>query len=359
MGSFDIQVECPRCGAEFAVSRIRAGRQEPCPVCQGAVQVPAQAAGVPERGSQAAGPAVQERLKPVAAASDDSLTASPEDTFEEEAEERPVAYELPVGGESSLAAVCCADEKKPNPLTAGQVVARYTGLNALEARRHVAMGLGLLADGIGFERARNLVAELAATGTQAFAIPTADVPRVAGRLPFQQVHGADQQALYIQTDAQGAVAPVSWERLAAGVVTRSAGEEHVETEFVTETEYVPGAGLLRYAVPRRSEPREAEVLVTLAVVQSKETAGLLVFDERQVRYAYLGERLQPSHEQNFRLFLGDVLRWGRGAFFSGAFRAAARGDHVHIPKVVGKAEYGNHVRWAMCCAAALGKFGGR
>jgi hypothetical protein len=64
-----------------------------------------------------------------------------------------------------------------------------------------------------------------------------------------------------------------------------------------------------------------------------------------------------SHEQNFVLFLNDVLRWGVRAFFTTSFRAAARGDRMHVTKVVGKVDYANYVRWVLCCTAARGRFG--
>ncbi len=69
--------------------------------------------------------------------------------------------------------------------------------------------------------------------------------------------------------------------------------------------------------------------------------------------------MQPGHEQNFELFLNDMLRWGGRAFFTEGFSAAARGDRLRVTKVVGKADYANYVRWALCCAVARGSFSAR
>jgi hypothetical protein len=119
---------------------------------------------------------------------------------------------------------------------------------------------------------------------------------------------------------------------------------------------VPGSGAYVRTVhrPRETEP---EILVTLVLSGAGGKADSLVFAERQVRYAYLEERLQPSHERNFATFLGDLLKWAPDAFFPASFRAVAAGRRMQVVKVVGRLDYGNYVRWAMCCAAARGHFG--
>jgi ribosomal protein S27E len=349
MDSFDVQVECPHCGAEFAVARIRAGREESCPVCSGTVRVPAAGVGgAAAAGSAGAGPGTGES----------PAEASPQAPAESAVAER-VAFEAPAVNEWARALVCCAAEQKVNPLAAGAIVARHTGLSLSDARRQVVRGMGLLADGISMGVARQMVEELHAKGIEAFTVPVAWVPATVEERPMFRVYGADAEALRLQTDAHGASESVPWERLAAGLCTRAAFAELGEAELeVVEEPYSAGGGVIAHHVYRRKEHQpEPAARVTLVLAEGPAKASLLSFSERQVRYAYLEERLQPGHEQNFKLFLNDVLRWGGDAFFAASFRAAARGDRMHVTKVVGKVDYAHYVRWALCCAAARGKFG--
>jgi len=355
MDSFDLQVECPHCGAEFAVARIRAGREESCPVCSGIVRVPAAGAGgagasAPESaatGSEGDGLQAEVAEEPVPEAPEEGAVAE------------PAAFQARAVAEWERAVVCCSAEQKANPFAAGPIVARHTGLSLPDARRQVVKGLGLLADGISMGVARQMVEELRGKGIEAFAVPVALVPAAAEERRVLRVYGADAEALRLETDAHGSVESVPWQRLAAGLCTRAAFMEPGEAELeVVEEPFSGGGGAVSRTTYRRRENQpEPPARVTLVVLEGPARASLLSFNERQVRYAYLEARLRPGHEQNFELFLSDVLKWGGQAFFSASLRAAARGDRFHVIRVVGKIDYANHVRWALCCATAGGRFG--
>jgi hypothetical protein len=348
MGGFEYEAECPHCGAVFEVPRIRLSGEEPCPVCRGLVRLPDAAA---VEGAGEAEPAAEEEA-PVGALEQDSSAGL--------RDEEQAVPEAAVADESAPAVVCCAVEAKPNPLVAGEIVARYTGLTAADARQQVVRGMGFLAERLTVGAGRSMVAELRGRGIVAFVMPAAQVPRVSGKVPLVCVYGADEAALHLQTDTRGTISAVPWDRLAAGVCTQPASAPAESMELVTEDEYIPGEGLLTYSVRRMTRPEPgAGIQVSLVFAEQPAKVRLLTFGERQVRYAYLQERARPSHEQNLSLFLSDVLNWGGHAFFSAGFRAAARGEWARVPRAVSKSHSDNLVRWAICCAAARGLFGSR
>ncbi len=73
---------------------------------------------------------------------------------------------------------------------------------------------------------------------------------------------------------------------------------------------------------------------------------------RHVRYAYLGDRILEGHDPNFALFLTDVGRHARGAYFPSSYIQVAAGHTVAVREITGRVEYDNYLRWAICCAVA-------
>jgi hypothetical protein len=331
MGDFDYDVECPYCGAVFSVPRIRAGRQEQCPVCRATVLV----ADEPRSGEEA----VEE-----------------EPGFPDEEMTRPGA---PVPDDAGRVCVCCAREQKVNPIAIGPLLATFTGVDEAEGRRRVVRSGGLLAEGLQADTARNLLAALAEEGVEAFAVPTSWLPE-PHQLRMTRVYGADPEALRIQTDVQGTVKAVPWSRLAVGLCVQTQPAVVSTTELRMEETFSPAgmgglapSGQLVY----RARPAESlEPVVTLVLAGKGRVAYMLVFGEEQVRYAYLAERVRPGRAQNLSLLLGDLLRWGRRAFFPATFRAAAEGKPLRVRKVRTNLAMSNYLRWALCCAVSRGLF---
>ncbi|MCK4283346.1 MAG: hypothetical protein KAX44_03430 [Candidatus Brocadiae bacterium] len=337
MVDFDLQVECPFCGAAFKVPRIRSGREERCPVCRATV-------AVPEAGTGREVEAVEVETAP------GGTVAAVE----------PTPPDLAGLGGGVAALVCSAREQRINPLDAGPVIAAFTGKTPLDARRQVMRGMGILAEGLRLDSAREMVEVLERKGVEAFAMPAELVPAVERKLPLVCIYGADERALHVQPDREGTVRSVPWETVAAGICTQHelagrAGRQHEAREKYTVGSIGMARIRIRSARPRPREERP-EVQMTLALSDRAGRAYALAFTEHQVRYGYLEERLKPSGRQNLVLLLADVLKWAGRGFFPGRFRAAAEGRLAGIPKVVGKLDRNSYLRWAMCCAAARGLF---
>jgi len=328
-------MECPHCGAPLAASYLRAGRRRGCPVCGGDLLPPRDGA-VP-----AAAP-----------------EASPEP------ETAPPAW-APGATEADLSApafVCIAEERKVNPLAVGPLIERFTGMSRADARHHAARGRGLVAEGLSLDTARNLVEALREEGIEAFALPAARVPGEVEEVRIVRVYSAEADALHLETDAEGTVKAVPWPRVVAGVCTqaqfpgRRTVEVHVDRPIPMATAgmgavWVPDTEAIR--VQRPARPR---VRVTLVLAGRAGTARTVSFDERQVRYAYLGERIRPTQRLNLGRLLDDVIAHCPRGFFPPGFRAAATGTAVRVPRMVGKLDYGHYVQWAICCAAARDLF---
>jgi hypothetical protein len=340
MGGSDYDAECPECGAMLPRRLAAGGAPAACPVC-GAV-VSADQAGV-ETGKADAVSAVE----PFAA-------------LEAEGAGQPFAP-LAVWADGP-AFVCCVRERKVNPLDVGPLVESLTGLNRRDALAQVTKGMGILAEGVSPDAAEHFVRTLTERGVEAFAFPMPALPPVAKELKISRIYGADEEALHIQTDAAGTVKAMTWDRLAAGTCTqeRSGGSTGTESRFERRPVMYGVGGLpaVAWQSVRKTTRRQQKpgMLVTLMLRDESGRAYPMSFGERRVRYAYLEDRIQANSTQNLSVFLSDVLRWGRPAFFPAGFRAAARGDTHHVTRVTGRLEAENYRRWVLCCAAARGLF---
>ena len=96
MTRFDVEAECPACGALFTVPRIRRGSAENCPVCRCAVQV---GGGEAYEDSTAAEP-VEEEVRTVAAG----------ETGPQAEAVRAPAPAAPVGVATGQCVVCLRDD---------------------------------------------------------------------------------------------------------------------------------------------------------------------------------------------------------------------------------------------------------
>lgn len=340
MGEFDYEVECPSCGAVFTVPSIRLGRQEVCPVCRTVVLV----------GDAAAETAEAAEAMP-----------APEPELELQAPVAAVPPALADFDRSAPSFVCCVREQKVNPIAVGPVVREFTGQPLPDARRQIAKGKGILAEGLSLDTARSMVDTLGSKGVEAFAFPAEAVPAVEKELSAQLIYGADERALHIQVDVDGTVKSVQWEALAAGICTREqffrGGALSAHTDE-RETIYIPTryGVAIEHRIKHEPREREADLRITLVLQDRSGHVYVLPFDERHVRYAYLEDRLRPGLRQNLSLFLVDVLNWGGRAFFPEGFRAAAHGQFGRVTNVVGKLDSDNYLRWVLCCAAARGRF---
>ncbi len=338
MVQFDIPAECPRCGATFSVPRIRAGRQEPCPVCRAEVLVPALAEA--EEGEAPDGEVRYEQQQ------EEPATAA-------EVQQLPADVSGPV-------VVCVATERKLNPMALGELIAEFAGIPVTGGRQRVVRSKGLLMEGLTVEAGERLIEALAERGVEAFMVPAAWVPRPQA-LNLTRIYDADQEALHVQVDAEGAIRPLPWRLLAAGACVQSPPAAGREPQSYGEEAMMPavapgiGFGVIRrrrrMTYGRRDEP---EMRVMLFFCGRRGGVYELAFGERQVRYPYLGERVRPTAGQNFVLVLRDVMGQGGRAFFPASFSAAAEGRRVGVTKVTGKLESENYRRWVLCCAARRG-----
>lgn len=335
MGGLDYQAECPDCGAMLPTRHGRAT----CPVCGAAL-----------------------RAKP-GGAETASLGAGEPEAWEDDEERRPLRPPHLAGEREGPMVICCAREQKVNPLDVGPLVEGFTGLSRRDALTQVTRGMGILAVGVGPDSAEAMVEALAEHGVEAYAFPMPAEPPVARKLKISRIYGADEEALHVQTDASGAVKTMPWSKLTAGMCTQErfgrgpTRERQVERRPVM---YSAGFGMpavawrtVRKTTRRMDKPK---MRVTLVLRDESGRAYLMPFGERQVRYAYLGERIKTGSAQNLSVFLSDVLRWGSPAFFPAGFRAAAQADAHHVTRLVGKRDAENYLRWTLCCAAAQGLF---
>ncbi|MGD2174204.1 MAG: hypothetical protein PVJ27_02285 [Candidatus Brocadiaceae bacterium] len=335
MSEFDTEVECPRCGAVFAVARIRVGREETCPVCRSAVRVtgaPAEAQPEPE-----------------------AEVASPEPA----PRPRPRAWPGEVA-EGERLIVCCASEGGADVVPAAAAVAGVLDLEEREARRRVRRGMGILAGGVGPTAAQSLLGALRDRGVEAFAIPAAAAATEVGPpLPLCRVYGADEDSLHVQVDQAGTVRLVDWGAVVAGICVRA----NYAAREVTEYRERAGLGrLLTYGrmgtfrgISRgrwRTKREDPEPRISLALRRPQGGMCRLVFGQRQVRYGYLGGRLQASVDENLVEFLSDLVRWASRAFLPESLREASRGRLYALPRISGRTEHENYLRWAVCCAVA-------
>jgi hypothetical protein len=336
MASFDYETECPQCGATVPLSAGDDAGLGVCPVCRARFRVVAEVES--ETDGTAAAPG-----SPAAGVFELSLSEA---------------------DQMAPALVCLANEQKVNPLAVGALLEQFLGLEQREARRHVVMSNGLLADGISLDTARRLGDALAAQGIDAFVLPVDRLPASGGEVRIVRVHGADEQALAVEVDLQGSIKTVSWPKLAAGMC--------VKARFGAEVKYEPqqGAGRMHFVgvghvgmVGYADQPTtykrktvEPEIEVALALRDASGRAYTVGFRESQVRFSYLGDRVQPGRGPNLATLLGDIMRWAPHAFFPAGFRAVAAGKRGRVTKLVGKVERDNYVRWAIACAAARGLF---
>ncbi len=331
MAGDEYEVECPYCGATFPMAGEEGGPVN-CPVCRGAITVEA-----------AAGP------------DDDAADRGPPAC--EPAGAAPLALALTDADQEAPAYVCLAREEKVNPITLGALFERYTGLSRLEARRHVVRSLGLLLEDVSLQTAGGVVDALREENCEAFAVPAAAVPDVARELSLVRIYGADERALRIQTDPEGSIRSVRWSTIVAGICTLCELERRTVAERIPDDSggYVGGADMAPTPWMRQRQV-EPVLRVTLVLRDKVGHAYLLSFTEDQVRYGYLGERIQASREQNLELLLRDVARWAPHAFYPAGYRAAAEGLRPRVTKLMGTPDEERYLRWTLCCAAARGLF---
>lgn len=345
MSSFDYEVECPECGAAFAVPRIRIGREEPCPVCRAKVRVPApgKAASTASAGEDAEEIMEPELPRP--------RTAGP-----------PRSLVSPHAGGRCL--VCVTKEQKVNPVDAGPIVETFTRLPRIEARMQVHQGMGILAEGLSPDTGHNMVRELQEKNIGACVVPETVLERMGRELPLVRIYDLTASALHVQVDEDGAVKAVPWSSIITGVCTEEETGGRTSRLEVRDQPGMVGTRMGMYrthysGVRLTSESRKPELRVTLVLL--RETTGELYrlsFGEEQVRYAYLGDRLQTSRRRNLGLVMRDIIQYADGAFFPASFREAASGKRHRTRKVSCRVETQNYIRWAVCCAAARGLLGG-
>ncbi len=336
MAGDEYEVECPYCGATFPMAGEDGGLVN-CPVCRGAITV-----------------------EPAAGPGEDAADREP--PAYEPADAAPLALALTDADQEAPAYVCLAREEKVNPITLGALFERYTGLSRLEARRYVVRSLGLLLEDVSLQTAGGIVEALREEDCEAFAVPAAAVPDVARELSLVRIYGVDERALRIQTDPEGSIRSVRWSTIAAGICTLCELERRTVTERIPDATggHVVSAviGGAYMAPTHRMRRRQVEPVlrVTLVLRDKVGRAYLLPFTGDQVRYAYLGERMQASREQNLELMLQDVARRAPNAFWPAGYRAAAEGKRTRVTKLIGTVDEERYLRWALCCAAARGLF---
>jgi hypothetical protein len=235
----------------------------------------------------------------------------------------------------------------------------------IEARMQVHQGMGILAEGVSADTGHNMIRELQEKDIEACLVPESVAERPGRELPLVRVYDADPSAFHVQVDEDGSVKAVPWSSIITGVCIEEEGGGRTSRLEVRDQPGIVGArmGMGMYRTPYSgvrltSEARQPKLQVILVLLRG--TTGELYrlsFGEEQVRYAYLGDRLQASRRLNLGLVIGDIMKFAEGAFFPASFRAAASGKSHRIRKVSCRVEAQNYVRWAVCCAAARGLLG--
>ena len=343
MSQFDIQVECPACGASFSVPRIRQGRAETCPVCRSPVKVP----GAPVEAEEWHHDQARVHYKAAAAVP---------------ASERPAGGpavdvpSAPAAVPSGKCLVCLKDDARFDISRVSPAVDELDGLITLETRLQLAQGMGILAEHIPQAVAEEIVARLSGVQVPAFAMDEALVPAVERDLPIIMVHSVADEAIYVQSDVHGTVQSISWLLVAGGFCTK----EHVvrggPTELKAEhRDYWAGgpahvaSETVYRAVPR---PREPDMECTLLLRGRSGNLYSMRFSEKKVRYSYLWETRERRGGNRFSMFLTDILRRCPHGFFPGSTRNVAAGRMIKVTKLKRRDDYVRYREWACACIAA-------
>jgi len=331
---FDVDVECPACGARFQVARIRRGSIERCPVCAFEVRVP--------------GGSAYEEHAPPAEQADSAIAPA--------AVEAAAAIEGPAVRPCGRCAVCAAEEGRVNPLVAAPIICAMTGAIAAEVRVQVVKGKGLLAEGVPDPVARRLVAALRAAQVPVFAVDEAWVPRVERELPLIRVHDVTDAGLHAQTDPRGTVRAVPWRTVAGAFCTKEFMVRGGPPELRADHKVGLGAlalgmpmvtGRTAYHAARR--PAQPEARCTLLLRGSSGRLYSMQFSQSRVRYSYLGGRRGSGVRQNFALVLADIIRHCPHGFFPRSTRDVAAGRLHRIARLKARGDYERYLRWVLCC----------
>jgi hypothetical protein len=343
MTEFDVQVDCPACGASFSVARIRQGRAETCPVCRSPVKVP----GAPAEG--------EERPREPARGHEEATAAVPAPWLAAGGVEVDVPS-APAAVPSGKCLVCLHDDARFDISEVSPVVDELDGLITLDTKLQLAQGMGILAKHIPQDVAEEMVARLSGVQVPAFAVDEALVPAVERQLPIIIVHSVADEAIYVQSDVHGTVESIPWPLVAGGFCTK----EHVvrggPTELQPESRMHWGGALsppveqtVYKAVPR---PREPDIECTLLLRGRSGNLYSMRFTEKKVRYSYLSEGGEQRGGNRFSLFLTDILRCCPHGFFPGSMRAVAAGRRVKVAQLKRRDDYVRYREWVCACIAA-------
>ena len=343
MAEFDIQVECPACGATFGVPRIRQGRTENCPVCRSPVRVPGTAAAGEEGTREQVG---RRKEAPVAAPTAEQVAGTA----------ALGAPEAPAAAPSGKCLVCLEDDARFDISKVSPIVDELDGQFTLDTRLQLAQGMGILAEHIPKDLAEEMAARLRGAQVPAFAVDEAFVPAVERQLPILRIHSVADEALYVQSDVHGTVQSIPWPLVAGGFCTKQHMVRGGPTELRSETHLYFTGGLrppvehtVHTAVRR---PREPDIECTLLLRGKSGNLYSMRFTERKIRYSYQGARRSPSSGRGFPLFLTDIIRRCPDGFFPGSTRAVAAGRRIRVAKLKRKDDYHRYLQWACACVAA-------
>lgn len=202
--------------------------------------------------------------------------------------------------------------------------------------------------------------EAAAAGAQCLADAGVRAAAVsAGRLPPQAkvftVHNADaeEDSLAVQTDLAGKMRRVPWngievisaascsETYTPGGITGCSVEDSIEAAQRAHL----GAGFGGYQLRAPEIPRPQAKTDTYAVlcIMPRGADIEVRFRADQFNYDYLGERLVPDSEKNFRTLVADVLERAGGAVVNAWARELAEGGKA--PPVLEKHRLAAYNRW--------------
>jgi DNA-directed RNA polymerase subunit RPC12/RpoP len=338
---FDVQVECPACGAKFAVSRIRRGATEACPVCRFKVLIPDRDAQ--EEELAVPGPAEHEETPAQEALLASAVAAAP-------------------GAATGSCFVCLQDEVRINPMQTAGIVGGITGRSDMEVKMQVAKGQGVLAEDVPTDVAREVVSVLCQGGVQVFAVDAGCVPQVERELRIIRVHDLAPDMMQFQTGPYPDIQAIAWDALAAGFCAQELVAPVGHTDTSPEVEggltaaSMLGGGIISAAARDarrgiRAVPRqpEAKLFCTLLVRGRSGHAYSIRFEETQVRYAYMGDRMTTSKSRNFAHMLGDFIARGRDAFFPGRTREVAAGHRLKAALMKQAFDYQKYLQWVLCC----------
>ena len=244
--------------------------------------------------------------------------------------------------------VLLREPKLEDPAPARDCLVAVLKLNRLDAMMQARHAYGILAEGLGQGEATQLAHALTGKGVQADAVDLGNLPRP---IPGTQVHNADaiDKGLVVQGLHGEDKGTLPWGRVAVvsvGSIRQGRRAERSRGDAYAPVVHASGARLSRHG-PRTQYKAQAPIL--RVHVLTDEPIYELRFSEHQMNYDYLGPRVQPSAGGNFRMFVTDLVTYGKEAWIADSVRSFL--ERAHPPRhEFDEDDFARYNRWHLCMA---------